>query len=114
MHTHLRPHATVAQSNFPIRPEMDNCSPAADGQYNARKQSPRCASEQLGYLVCAPALPTSFDKQTPVISYLHPESGLDACLSSLSPCCDLSVIHLARSEERRVGKECRSRRSPYY
>ena len=29
-------------------------------------------------------------------------------------CLDEEVIHLRRSEERRVGKECRSRWSPYH
>src|SRR6266496_3729256 len=36
------------------------------------------------------------------------------CLRNSLTCCAGAVSHLARSEERRVGKECRSRWSPYH
>src|SRR5690606_40522634 len=45
--------------------------------------------------------------QSPVLASL---SGLAPCL----PCACVRYPHIPRSEERRVGKECRSRWSSYY
>ena len=44
----------------------------------------------------------------------HEDLGPHAFEIDLQLCDGLSIVHLLRSEERRVGKECRSRWSPYH
>src|SRR5690242_5489528 len=44
--------------------------------------------------------------------FLQPPVNLVGC--SLRSCCVLHCFFRGRSEERRVGKECRSRWSPYH
>src|SRR5258707_10014187 len=45
---------------------------------------------------------------------LRGASGLDLCAEILRVTPGCKVVFLTRSEERRVGKECRSRWSPYH
>ena len=47
-----------------------------------------------------------------VLRNLMKYRGVEAFLSGVRPC--VVALILARSEERRVGKECRSRWSPYH
>ena len=46
---------------------------------------------------------------------VHPKrADMDTMLEAQKLMIWADVIHIARSEERRVGKECRSRWSPYH
>src|SRR5258708_39169086 len=57
-----------------------------------------------GWLVTGPS-------NSPENSFIAPGGGV--CSESMAPTCDRVLVY-ARSEERRVGKECRSRWSPYH
>jgi len=41
-------------------------------------------------------------------------NALRVAVGMAAPDGDLTLLHVVRSEERRVGKECRSRWSPYH
>ena len=48
------------------------------------------------------------------VSLFYKENDLQSFLVSSAITTSIGILLLARSEERRVGKECRSRWSPYH
>ena len=59
----------------------------------------------------AAALLRSFDRVL-ILTHIRPDGDTVGCAAGL--CAALRAIGKTRSEERRVGKECRSRWSPYH
>nr|WP_143163449.1 hypothetical protein [Enterococcus faecium] len=63
----------------------------------------------------------SIDRNTPVLTLIAPINVKTGVLRSIpnkinvpNPPAPINAAKVARSEERRVGKECRSRWSPYH
>src|SRR5947207_8216508 len=74
-----------------------------------------CSSDLLHRFVVKNLHCFSAGSTLPVIKNVRPSEykSLRVDLSDLGDACSTLVFSKKRSEERRVGKECRSRRSPY-
>src|SRR5258707_8112401 len=86
----------------------DVCSSDLDGPV-WRTRSRACSQRDRSSFVFQPSsrpLPSSKEDEVPILLY-----SSDKLRTSRSPA---SGVGVPRSEERRVGKECRSRWSPYH
>src|SRR3712207_8060298 len=64
--------------------------------------------------VCSSDLLLTFEHKQSIATSLCPPSGIIMSAYFLVTSVNCECIGLTRSEERRVGKECRSRWSPYH
>src|SRR5256885_16905070 len=91
----LFPYTTLFRSAHEARPGSDPCQEARDALGNA-----------LGLLAVGNVAATGHD--------LHLRRAAGAVADALGVDQGAELVELSRSEERRVGKECRSRWSPYH
>ena len=66
----------------------------------------------LAFALCLPAFALADMASLPSLALTY--LGLPLLIISLAICAVSVLIKVMRSEERRVGKECRSRWSPYH
>ena len=64
--------------------------------------------------VCSSDLPRASPPSDTTVKPAHPAPSGDVSLKEMMEIDDLDMGDISRSEERRVGKECRSRWSPYH
>src|SRR5260370_39565871 len=97
---------------------------------DARAGSPPGAAEFLGRLGCCPEQTVLDDIfrdwerwcadllsshiSYPVLVFFRSQHSNQSWLGALTAMLDVTSLVMTRSEERRVGKECRSRWSPYH
>src|SRR5215211_8969456 len=112
-----RSHISTVEKSFGLsctagssRQEM---IPRPSGAVRSRSAISNCGSPKNS--VPPPSSSWTSDRSsTPIVADETPPMPLRSCLPSFESKKVRSALKSARSEERRVGKECRSRWSPYH